>query len=222
MKAVCLRYFNVFGPRQDPSSEYSGVIARFLDVAAARTRWERDGGGARGPAGDGGVADGGGAPRYVVYGDGRQSRDFVFVADVVEANLLALDACLSGAGVEGDGSGASGGAGATDVDGAVFNVGTGVSIDLVRLVAETERLRGKTEAQGDRSRAGETEAQGDRSRAGETDAPIDWRPAREGDIRASQADISRARRLLAYEPAVSFADGLAATYEWHVAREGES
>ncbi len=199
MKAVCLRYFNVFGPRQDPSSEYSGVIARFMDVAAART----------------GAGEAGSCPRYVVYGDGRQSRDFVFVADVVAANLLALDACLNGAG------GASGGAGATDVDGAVLNVGTGVSVDLLRLVAETERLRGGGEGPVDGSRAGEGVAPVGDSRAGETEAPIDWRPAREGDIRESQADISRARRLLGYEPAVGLADGLAATYEWYLAREGE-
>jgi UDP-glucose 4-epimerase len=67
--AVCLRYFNVFGPRQDPASEYSGVIARFMGFA------------------------GEGSP-YVVFGDGRQTRDFVYVGDIVRANLLALDAGL--------------------------------------------------------------------------------------------------------------------------------
>jgi nucleoside-diphosphate-sugar epimerase len=65
--AICLRYFNVYGPRQDPSSEYSGVIARFMDHCAAG----RD---------------------LVVDGDGSQTRDFVYVGDVVAANLLALDA----------------------------------------------------------------------------------------------------------------------------------
>jgi len=208
MKSVCLRYFNVFGPRQDPSSEYSGVIARFMDVAAART--------SAGAAGSG--------PRYVVYGDGRQSRDFVFVADVVAANLLALDACLNGAAAgatDAAGAGATdaGGALAADVDGAVLNVGTGVSIDLLHLVAETERLRSRGMVPRAGSRLGELEIAVEGRCAGETEAPIDWRPAREGDIRASQADISRARRLLGYEPAVSFADGLAATYEWYVARE---
>jgi nucleoside-diphosphate-sugar epimerase len=118
-----------------------------------------------------------------VYGDGRQSRDFVFVADVVAANLLALDACLSGDAGRRD-----------EVDGAVVNVGTGVRVDLLEIVRLAEELR-----------------------SGEADvAPIDFRAPREGDIRASQADISRARRLLGYEPAVGFADGLAATYAWRL------
>ena len=64
LEVVCLRYFNVFGPRQDPSSPYSGVISIFMTKAATNT-----------------------AP--TIYGDGSQSRDFVHVSDVVAANLLA-------------------------------------------------------------------------------------------------------------------------------------
>lgn len=64
LKTVSLRYFNVFGPRQDPSSEYSGVISRFISALIA-----------------------GETP--VIYGDGEQTRDFVYVADVVRANILA-------------------------------------------------------------------------------------------------------------------------------------
>ena len=67
LAAVCLRFFNVYGPRQDPGSAYSGVISRFLAAAAA------------------------GDP-VTIYGDGRQSRDFVYVADVVAAVLAALRA----------------------------------------------------------------------------------------------------------------------------------
>lgn len=67
IEAVALRYFNVFGPRQDPGSHYSGVIARFCDAALR------------------------GEP-CTVFGDGLQSRDFVSVDDVVQANLLAADA----------------------------------------------------------------------------------------------------------------------------------
>jgi len=66
-ETVALRYFNVFGPRQDPTSQYSGVIARFMTCAL------------------------GGEP-YPVYGDGSQSRDFSYVDNVVHANLLALRA----------------------------------------------------------------------------------------------------------------------------------
>ena len=64
LETVCLRYFNVFGPRQDPSSAYSGVISIFMNKAAQ------------------GVAP-------VIYGDGGQTRDFVCVSDVAAANLLA-------------------------------------------------------------------------------------------------------------------------------------
>jgi UDP-glucose 4-epimerase len=182
MRAVSLRYFNVYGPRQDPSSEYSGVIARFMEVAAARASARSAGGGEQ-TAGPGG-------PPYVVYGDGRQSRDFVFVTDVVAANLLALDACLAG-----------GRASPAAVDGAVVNVGTGVRVDLLEIVRLAEGLSVGSEAG-----------------SGGLEAAIDFRPPREGDITASQADIARARRLLGYEPAVSFADGLAETYSWYVAQ----
>ncbi len=61
LTAACLRFFNVFGPRQDPGSEYSGVISRFMAAAAA---------------GEG----------VTVYGDGEQTRDFVYVGDVVRGH----------------------------------------------------------------------------------------------------------------------------------------
>jgi UDP-glucose 4-epimerase len=67
LKTVCLRYFNVFGPRQDPSSEYSAVVPKFV-----RTVLEES--------------------RPVIYGDGEQTRDFTFVKNVVSANLLACGA----------------------------------------------------------------------------------------------------------------------------------
>jgi len=78
--AACLRFFNVFGPRQDPVSAYSGVISRFLGAAA------------RGET-------------ATVYGDGRQTRDFVYVGDVVRAVLSALERPLSGVSVLNVGSG---------------------------------------------------------------------------------------------------------------------
>lgn len=64
LETVCLRYFNVYGPRQDPSSAYSGVISIFMTKAAAKEK-------------------------PLIFGDGEQYRDFVFVRDVVQANLLA-------------------------------------------------------------------------------------------------------------------------------------
>jgi UDP-glucose 4-epimerase len=80
LAAVCLRFFNVYGPRQDPGSEYSGVISRFMAAAAA------------------------GAP-VTVHGDGQQTRDFVFVGDVVQAIVRAVEKPLSGVSVLNVGSG---------------------------------------------------------------------------------------------------------------------
>jgi nucleoside-diphosphate-sugar epimerase len=97
VETVCLRYFNVYGPRQDPTSPYSGVISIFLTRAAEKKK-------------------------PVIYGDGAQSRDFVFVKDVVKANLLAASA-----------KGASG---------ATFNIGTGHSIRVNQLWASICRLSG--------------------------------------------------------------------------------
>jgi nucleoside-diphosphate-sugar epimerase len=95
LETVCLRYFNVYGPRQDPSSPYSGVISIFMALAA-----------------------GGRAP--IIYGDGHQTRDFVFVKDVVRATLMA-----------------AGGEGAA---GHVFNVGTSDSIEINTLWEMIARL----------------------------------------------------------------------------------
>lgn len=67
LETVSLRYFNVFGPRQDPASEYSGVISRFVRTLQADER-------------------------PVIYGDGEQSRDFTYISNVVEANLRAAEA----------------------------------------------------------------------------------------------------------------------------------
>ena len=145
LENVCLRYFNIFGPRQDPDSPYSGVLSRF---AAAFLQDERP----------------------VVFGDGEQTRDFTYVDNAVQANLLACEA-----------PGASG---------FVFNVGTG---DRYSLNQTLEILRGLSARK----------------------LPAKYEPAREGDIRDSQADITAARELLGYEPTVRFVEGLERTYEWY-------
>ena len=67
LETICLRYFNVFGPRQDPGSRYSGVVSRFIDFLMKGER----------PA---------------IYGDGEQSRDFTYISNAVDANLLAAEA----------------------------------------------------------------------------------------------------------------------------------
>jgi nucleoside-diphosphate-sugar epimerase len=94
LETVVLRYFNVFGPRQDPASEYAAVIPRFAQAFRA------------------------GRPP-VIYGDGEQSRDFVFVDDVARANLLALEAPAAGL---------------------VANIARGEAVTLNQLVTELHRL----------------------------------------------------------------------------------
>lgn len=95
LETVALRYFNVFGPRQDPHSQYSAVIPLWITALLA-------------------------GRQPVVYGDGGQSRDFSFVANVAHANLLAADA--------------------PGVAGQTINVADGRSIDLVTLLAALDRL----------------------------------------------------------------------------------
>ncbi len=97
---VALRYFNVFGPRQDPNSDYAAVIPRFITAIKA-----------------------GQAP--TIYGDGEQTRDFTFVANVIQANLLSCRA----------GEGALGGA---------FNIGCGSRISLNELVRTVAELSGRS------------------------------------------------------------------------------
>ena len=94
---VALRYFNVFGPRQDPHSEYSAVIPLFITAMLA-------------------------GRRPVIYGDGRQSRDFTFVTNIVDANLRAADA--------------------PEAAGGVFNVANGRATDLLTLIEVLNRLLG--------------------------------------------------------------------------------
>ena len=97
LETVCLRYFNVFGPRQDPDSPYSAVIPLFI-TAMLHGR------------------------RPTIYGDGLQSRDFTFVANVVHANLLAADA--------------------PNVSGRLFNCANGRTTDLLTLIRVLNELLG--------------------------------------------------------------------------------
>ncbi len=141
LETVALRYFNVYGPRQDPGSDYAAAIPRFAAAALA-----------------------GVAPR--VHGDGRQTRDFVFVEDVVRANLLAADA--------------------PDASGAVCNVGSGRRTSLLELLEEIGRQSGSALV----------------ARHG---------PARDGDVRDSQACLEHAAVLLGYAPSISLSEGLRLT-----------
>ena len=145
LETVSIRYFNVFGPRQDPSSPYSGVISVFATALIEN----------RPPT---------------IYGDGEQTRDFTYVANVVDGVLRAC--------------------GAPEANGEAINVATGSRISLNELFRMMRAITG-----------GDVE-------------PI-YAPARQGDVRHSQADISKARHLLGYEPTVSFEEGLKRTIEWY-------
>jgi len=144
LETVTIRYFNVFGPRQDPSSPYSGVISLFIRALVE-----------------------GRAP--TIYGDGGQTRDFTYVANVVDG---VLRACA-----------------APDAGGEVINVATGGRISLNELFSVLKGLTGAAVK------------------------PI-YAETRAGDVRDSQADIDKARRLLGYEPTVTLEQGLDKTVAW--------
>jgi nucleoside-diphosphate-sugar epimerase len=145
LETVSIRYFNVFGPRQDPTSPYSGVISVFA-TALLENR----------------------SPK--IYGDGEQTRDFTYVANVVDGVLRACEA-----------SGASG---------EVINVATGGRISLNQLFKAMRTLVGGT-------------------------VEPEYSDVRSGDVKDSQADITKAERILGYKPMVSFEDGLQKTLEWY-------
>jgi len=144
LETVTIRYFNVFGPRQDPGSPYSGVISLFASALLA-------------------------GKRPTIYGDGEQTRDFTYVANVVDGVLRA--------------------SAAPNVAGEVINVATGGRISLKDLLATMNRIVG--------------------SRV----EPI-YEAPRAGDVRDSQADITKAQRLLDYAPVVLLDEGLEKTLAW--------
>lgn len=158
LETVALRYFNVFGPRQDPSSMYSGVISVFSEQ----------------------IVNG---QAITICGDGLQTRDFVNVADVVEANLLAMNVQsvqdVEGVKREPDLNDLNEGSARFNV----FNVATGKSTSLLSLLDGLEAIVGQT-------------------------VERRFMPVRDGDIQHSLADISKVRNVLAYEPRVGLKDGL--------------
>ncbi|HTJ12458.1 MAG TPA: SDR family oxidoreductase, partial [Dinghuibacter sp.] len=144
--AVGLRYFNVFGPRQDPAGPYAAVIPLFMRAAIDGT-----------------------SP--LINGDGEQTRDFTFVENVVQANIRALLGAPAGRHE-------------------VYNVACGGSVSLNELWTILSALAG-------------------------SDAPARHGPPRDGDIRNSLADISKARKMLGYEPRIDVRTGLRIALEWY-------
>lgn len=146
LETVVLRYFNVFGPRQYHNSQYAAVIPRFIQTCLSNTPLK-------------------------IYGDGEQSRDFTYVENVVQANLLACQA--------------------ENVSGHIFNIACGKQTTINQLASKISLLLGseiKT---------------------------IRLEP-RQGDVRHSLADITKAREILGYEPKVDFETGLFLTLEWFI------
>ena len=143
-ETVTTRYFNVFGPRQDPGSPYSGVISLF-STAILEGR------------------------QPTIYGDGGQTRDFTYIANVVDGVLKACEA--------------------PQAAGEVVNVATGGRISLNELLTVMNRIVG-------------------------SHVKAVYKEARAGDVRDSQADITKAKALLGYEPTVGLEEGLKRTLEW--------
>lgn len=153
-RATGLRYFNVFGPRQDPEGPYAAVIPRWI---AALT--------------------GGGELR--VYGDGETSRDFCYVDNAVQANLLAA-------------------LGKETSRGEVYNVAVGGRTTLNELLALLRQILAE--------------------KGFEPGGRITYGDFRPGDVRHSQADVGKARRLLGYVPSHDLSAGLRAAMPWYLGR----
>lgn len=141
-----MRYFNVFGRRQDPDGAYAAVIPKFIKQLLK-----------------------GEVP--TINGDGKQSRDFTYVENVIEANLKA---CLA----------------SSDAAGEAFNVAYGGREYLIDIYYGLTKALGK-------------------------DVEPNFGPDRAGDIKHSNADISKAKELLGYDPEYSFERGIALAIEWY-------
>ena len=141
-----LRYFNVFGRRQDPYGAYAAVIPRFIKQLMN-----------------------GEIP--TINGDGKQSRDFTYIENVIEANLKA---CLA----------------STDAAGEAYNIAYGGREYLINIYDQLARALGKR-------------------------VKPDFGPERVGDIKHSNADISKAKKMLGYDPEWSFERGIQEAIEWY-------
>jgi nucleoside-diphosphate-sugar epimerase len=142
---VALRYFNVYGQRQDPASDYAAVIPKFITLALENKTIQ-------------------------IEGDGMQTRDFIYIDDIVKANLLALTK--------------------ETVPGTVFNIACGGQTSVLVLAKKIIALSG-------------------------SQSMIAHFPPRKGDIRASHADVEKARVLLDFTPEHTIDTGLMNTLAWY-------
>ncbi len=147
LETVSLRYFNIFGPFQDPTSPYSGVLAKFTTQMLK-------------------------GEQPTIFGDGETSRDFTYIDNAVSANLLACHAS------------------AAQVAGKMCNVATGTRFTLKETFEILKKLTGYT-------------------------GTVAYAPEREGDVKHSLADVSKAEECFGYKTLVDFEDGLRRTMEWY-------
>jgi UDP-N-acetylglucosamine 4-epimerase len=154
MELIGLRYFNVFGPHQNPQGPYAAVIPLFIKAVLNNEP-------------------------PVINGDGSHSRDFTFVANAVEANLCALFTTNK------------------EALNQVYNIACGIETSLNEVFELLKSIAG-------------------------SDLAPKYGPERKGDVKHSLANISKAKRLLAYEPGVSVRDGLKETFDWYRERHNYS
>ena len=147
IETVVTRYFNVFGERQDATSQYSGVIAKFCQCMLE-------------------------GQRPTINGDGETSRDFTYIENVVVGNMLA------------------GTVDSKNISGEIFNLACGDNVSLNKLVSEINSIL-------------------------ETSLTPHHADPRPGDIRHSQADITKAKQRLGFTPTVPFSIGLRRTIHWY-------
>jgi UDP-N-acetylglucosamine/UDP-N-acetylgalactosamine 4-epimerase len=147
LECIGLRYFNVFGKKQNPQGAYAAVIPKFVNQLLANE-----------------------AP--TINGDGQQSRDFTYIENVIEANLKACHAPI-------------------EACGNAYNIAYGGRENLIDVYNKISQLL-------------------------EKEIEPFFGPDRIGDIKHSNADISKAKRLLNYEPEFDFSKGLELTLEWYI------
>lgn len=146
LQSVCLRYFNVFGARQDPTSQYAAAIPLFVSALL------RD----KSPT---------------IFDDGEQSRGFTYIDNVTKANWLAANA--------------------KETHGEAVNISTKNAVTVNTVVNTIRKLMGKEKIK-----------------------PV-YAPPRAGDIKHSLADVRRAKKIIGYEPFVSFEEGIAKAIDWY-------
>jgi UDP-glucose 4-epimerase len=147
IEGLALRYFNVFGPRQDPNGPYAAIVPLLFRAAVTGTP-------------------------VTIFGDGRQTRDFTYVENAVDANVLAAEADAARA------------------SGQVVNVGAGARTSLLEIVEMVQDVTGHP-------------------------VSVVHAPERAGDVRDSQAGLSRATAVLGYQPRIDVHEGVRRLWAWY-------